>query len=266
MRIALAEKLLVKIMEWTPEEVQTERPMLQALANFKYDEYQQFSPGMRFIESLVRWLKQFGTKREKDIAYEFIKSKLIFISGEQILHLVGLGFTAIVRPVLLEKTATELRVSKHSVHLIASSEEYKRNARRTLFIGLSDGSRIDHFRRSAAINNEQVLPTYEISEFKAQDMMSELMKSTGYAQFNSVFLIDDFTASGRSYCRMNSGKPAGKVLKFLCRIFDIEQQHKHYRELICENELTVNLLFYIATREALDYIKGQVDDWATAYM
>lgn len=265
MRIALAERLLVKIMEWTPEEVQEERPMLQALANFKYDEYQQFSPGMRFIESLGRWLKQFSTKAEKSVAYEFVKSKLIFISGGQILHLVSLGYTEIVRPILLEKTALELSISKYLIRKIAGSDKYKKNKRRTLFIGLSDGSRIDYFRRSAGLNNEQVLPTYEISKDKAKDLQTELLSDSECSQFNSIFLIDDFTASGKSYCRFVNGEPKGKVLKFFGRVFKPTTDQQHYSELFCANELSVTLLFYIATREALNYISEQVDNWKNQF-
>ena len=33
MRSTLAEKLLVKVMNWTPEEVAQERPLIQAMAN-----------------------------------------------------------------------------------------------------------------------------------------------------------------------------------------------------------------------------------------
>ena len=50
MRDLLAEQLLAQVMSWSPEEIFNERPLLQALANYKYNEYQQFSPGIRFIE------------------------------------------------------------------------------------------------------------------------------------------------------------------------------------------------------------------------
>lgn len=73
MRTALAEKLLVKIMNWNTEEISQERPLLQALSNLKYDEYQNFSSGSRFIESLVKWLDQFKEQSEKQVAYSFIK-------------------------------------------------------------------------------------------------------------------------------------------------------------------------------------------------
>lgn len=263
MRIELAEKLLIKIMEWPPEEVQRQRPLLQALANFKYDEYHHFSPGMRFIESLVRWLKQFKTIKEKKIAYEFIISHLIFISGEQVSHLVSLAFTEKVRPVLIERTATEIDVDQYAIRAIVNSEVYRRNKRQVLFIGLSDGSKIDQFRRASRINNEQVYSTYDISPEKIEDMIKELTKDEPSAEkFNTIFLIDDFTASGISYCRESKGVLKGKVFKFLNHIYDPEDKgYKNYRKLVDADNLTLSVLFYIATRDALNYISRYIDKW-----
>ncbi len=65
MRDELAEALLAKVMGWTDEEKALERPILQDLARYKYDEYQQYAPGRRFIESLALWLRQFETKDAK---------------------------------------------------------------------------------------------------------------------------------------------------------------------------------------------------------
>lgn len=59
MKAALAERLLAEVMERSPEDVASERPVLQVLADRKYDAYQQFSPGMRLVESLALWLGQF---------------------------------------------------------------------------------------------------------------------------------------------------------------------------------------------------------------
>jgi hypothetical protein len=72
MRTQLSERLLLNIMGWSPDKVADERPLIEAIAKFKYNEYQQFSPGIRFVESLVRWIKQFDTTEEKLIAYNFI--------------------------------------------------------------------------------------------------------------------------------------------------------------------------------------------------
>ena len=49
MRDYWAERLLATILNWAPDRIATERPIIQALAEYKYNEYQQFSPGMHFI-------------------------------------------------------------------------------------------------------------------------------------------------------------------------------------------------------------------------
>ena len=59
MRDELAENLLAKVMAWSDEEKARERALLQDLARYKFDEYQQYAPGRRFIESLALWLRQF---------------------------------------------------------------------------------------------------------------------------------------------------------------------------------------------------------------
>jgi hypothetical protein len=74
---ALAEKLLAHVLGWEPDDMARERPLLQAMASYKYDSYQQFFPGMRFIESLARWLARFETLEEWRDAYEFVKTRLI---------------------------------------------------------------------------------------------------------------------------------------------------------------------------------------------
>ena len=86
MRDRLAEKLLAKVLEWPSDEIAEERPLVQALAAYKYDEYQQYSAGSRFVESLAIWLNQFETNEERRIAYEFLKNHLIFCSSEEMLR------------------------------------------------------------------------------------------------------------------------------------------------------------------------------------
>ncbi len=266
MRIELAEKLLVRIMGWSPDEVQRERPLLQALANFKYDEYQQFSPGMRFIESLVRWLKQFNTNEEKKVAYQFVISELLFLSSTQISHLVSLAYPAKVMPILIKKTSSELGIEEYLVGEITTSKAFERNKRSTLFIGWSDGSKIDNLRRISEIDNEQVHSTYDISAQKAGDMLNKLKVDVPEATgFNTIFLIDDFTASGRSYCRFVDGKDekfAGKLFKFLAWITGKSNENtQHLQNLVDKNSLTIHLLFYVATVDALTYLRESIEKW-----
>lgn len=260
MRDFLAERLLVKIMEWTPEEISIERPLLQALSSFKYDNYQQFSPGIRFIESLVRWLNQFEELNERKVAYNFIKNHLIYISNEQMSYLVSIAFNDKINPVIIRKTASEMNIKDYLVRKIISGKEYESNLRKSLFIGLSDGSRIDSLRRSSNINNEQISTTHEISREKVKEMLEELEKSLGKScKFHTVFLIDDFTASGKSYFRPEENK--GKVLKFLEKVFINVDPNNDWINLINRNSLEIHILFYIATKSAIDTIQSEIDKW-----
>lgn len=263
MRSGLAEKLLAKTMNWTPEETSRERPLLQALASFKYNEYQQFSPGIRFIESLVKWLTQFATIEEKNIAYRFVLDSLIFVSSDQMAHLVNITYADKIQPIVIRKTASVIGINPFWVNKIVKSTTYKVSLRRSLFIGLSDGSKIDLLRRSSPrISNEQVLTTYSISEEKRNDMLKEL-KSAGISpKFNTVFLIDDFTASGTSYFRKSEEKWKGKIFKFLKSILPDGEN----ANLVQDNEvIDIHIIFYIATTDALLKLKSNIEAYKTEH-
>jgi hypothetical protein len=261
MRQRLAEKLLLKIMQWNVDEVQAERPMLQAISNFKYDEYRQYSPGMLFLGSLTSWLRQFETIEERKIAYNFVKNNLVFISENQMQQLVSLAFSEKVRPFLLQKTGHELQSDPYEVLKTSNSKAYKDNLRKILFIGLTDGSRIDYFRRTSAINNEQIFSTYYISKQKSVDLKKEL-KEDGHTSFNSVFLIDDFTASGKSYFREEKGKYKGKIFKFIDLLLNPDNYTDRYLQDIIEiNSLVINVLFYLATEDAISYLESSIEKW-----
>ncbi|MGD0756601.1 MAG: hypothetical protein ABR927_16245 [Bacteroidales bacterium] len=245
-------------MQWTAEEISEERPLLQTLASFKYNEYQQYTAGIRFFESLVRWLNQFTNVNERRIAYTFFKENLIFISNEQISYLVNITYNEIINPIIINKTAKEIFSSKHLVRKITESQNYKTNLRKCLFIGLSDGSRIDQFRRSSGVSNEQVTTTHEISESKSTNMLEELHAKTDASQkFHTVFLIDDFTASGKSYFRPEEKK--GKVYNFLDKIY--LQNDTSWNELVDKKDHEVHIVFYIATQDAINSLTRDIHNW-----
>ncbi|QEK50685.1 hypothetical protein FYC62_02650 [Pedobacter aquae] len=219
----LAEKILVKLMNWNQAEIDIERPLIQALANLKYDEYQQYSTGMRFTESLVNWLNQFENASERNIAYKFIKEHLIFISSEQIRHLINICFYEKIDPLLTVKAAELMSVSHHLITKIHKDQTYSHVKRKSLFLGLSDGAKIDQLRRSSNIDNEQIFSSYYISKEKQNDMLEKLSEAIGQnSKFSSIYLIDDFTASGLSYFRVDEEK--GKILKFLNLLYKVKEK------------------------------------------
>jgi len=263
LRDALAEELLAKVMKWTPEDVARERPDLQALATYKYDDYQQFSPGMRFVESLASWLEQFETIEERNIAFHFLKKRLVYVSPSEMSNLVLTSYPDVIRNFLIEQIAKLKGLPQWQVTRIAESLEFKVLLRQSMFLGLSDGSHVDIFRRgSPALSNEQILRTHEINETRAAEMIRSLTVDLkdllgreplpNECLFRNVFLLDDFSGSGKSYIRRSNAVYKGKIAKFF---YDTCCSDGKKTKLIDPEKVHVYLLLYIATPQALDYLK-----------
>lgn len=271
MRDPLAEWLLAAVMDWSQEDVARERPILQAMAAYKYDEYQQFSPGMRFVESLALWLSQFKTVSEKNIAYDFVKKKVVFCSAAEMTHLVGMAYPDHIRPILLRSAAAATGISAWQVAKVAQSLAFVTLQRSCLFLGLSDGARIDVFRRhnSHDLSHEQVYPIYEISSGRGAVLISKLRASlAGFsapsaanAKFTTVVLMDDFSASGVSYLRKESDGYDGKIAKFFNYVGDPKND---VSKLIDLQETEFYVLLYMATEQAKAYLEENLAEMATA--
>lgn len=267
MKDDLAENLLAKVLNWTNEEKARERAILQDLARYKYDEYQQFSPGRRFIESLALWLRQFETEQERRIAYNFVRQRLIFISNTEMHRLVVLAFPTIIRPILIASAASVDGVSPMRPKTILKSQSYRVQLRRTLFLGLSDGARTDVFRRvNPQISHEQVWHAYDISESKAGEMSSELKKdltsihgrspSQAEATFHTVVLLDDFTGSGTTFISFDKEKRhwKGKIQ----RILDALNEEKGLGTLVTRTGVQLIVVIYVAAFQAKKHIEAQL--------
>ncbi|MGQ0552232.1 MAG: phosphoribosyltransferase-like protein [Planctomycetota bacterium] len=253
MRNALAERLLANVMNWSPADVARERPVLQALAELKYDEYQQFSPGMRFVESLALWLAQF-TPEERRIAYDFIRSRLIFLSEAEMAHFAAVMYPDFLRPRLLERAAAADKASPFHVGRVARGDTFRRLEASTLYFGLSDGARIDQFRRSnRELSHEQIFPSYELSEDRVGELQGWLEQhGAGGSPVPAIVLIDDLSASGTSYLREEDGELKGKVAKFLRRI----TASAKWKDVVKFPDTSVVVALYVATAQALENIRA----------
>ena len=260
MKDQLAEELLAKVMGWkSPEDFVEHGWPLLALAAYKYDEYQQFSPGMRFIESLATWLSQFEKIEERKTALALVRERLVFISSAEMNHLVSISYPDHIRPFLLSKAASESGLDKWHLGKVATSPQFRIRERKCLFLGLSDGSRTDAFRRANPhLRNEQVRQSHELTEERVANLRADLEKDLGklYSRqptqeetvFQSVVLLDDFSASGLSYIRKNAGgSSAGKVGKFLDALND---GAKPLPTLFTKQGLEIILVLYMATDTA----------------
>jgi len=269
MREALAERLLAQVMEWTPEDVARERPILQAMAAFKYDEYQQFSPGMRFVESLALWLSQFTTNEEKKVAYQFVQERLVFFSDAEIAHFISVVYPNYIRPLLIQRTATQKKIPTRNILKITQDPEFLLLRRRCLFLGLSDGARIDAFRRSNPdLSHEQIRQTYELTPERSEKMLEVLRKDLNSisgntfpvtdSYFRMIFLLDDFSGSGISYLRREeeTAEFAGKIHSFYK---DLIRQNGGSSQLINPDDLYVGLVIYVATDKSRIHLEEKLE-------
>jgi hypothetical protein len=270
MRDNLAERLLAKVMGWTPEDVTRERPILQAMAAYKYDEYHQFSPGMRFVESLALWLDQFKVAAQKRVAYDFVKTRLVFISAAELGHLVSMAYPDFVRPHLLRQLAREKGICAWHVGKVAGSTAFKIRQRQCLFLGLSDGARTDIFRRynNDAVTHEQVLLSHEISPGRVPKLIDELNKDLvplfggtvppEECRFRTIVLLDDFSASGISYLRREEdGNYKGKIWAFHAEITD---PTKPASQLVDLSRTQILVILYVGTDQARRHLEKQLEE------
>ena len=257
-----ARQLLAKVMAWeevdfTTSDISHRVSILQLLADFKYDNYQRFEPGRRFIESLALWLSQFQ-KHDRQTALNFVIEHLVYFSDKELSHLVQTAYPDSIVQERIRLVADEQNIPRHRVGEIIAHRRYTELGLKSLYLGLSDGARTNELRRASdgGITNEQIWHAYELGEEKAEDMVSELrniLKQNGFPHatqhFTLIWLLDDFSGSGNTYIRYDS-----KQRQFKGKIRKIYDQLEA-GSLIDKSHHEVILLLYVATRQAIDHIE-----------
>lgn len=171
-----AQALLARVMGWNEEEAVSKHvPTLQLLADYKYDQYQRFAPGKRFIESLALWLNQFD-QEDRPAALDLVMNRLVYFSDAELSHLVQIAYPDVIVEERLRLVAEEYDIPPHCVGLISSHARFKELQLKSLYLGLSDGARTNELRRASngEISNEQIWQAYELGDAKAEDMLEEL--------------------------------------------------------------------------------------------
>lgn len=269
MRNDIAQALLLNALKESPfEEVDDAKKYFQNMAKYKYDDYQQFNPGMRFIERFALWLSQFKGNDRK-AALDFIREKLIFISQTEMNLLVSAAFPDVIREYFIKDVSAILNLPEYHVTKIASSKEYKKLIRQSLFCGMSDGAKVEYFRRanSGIISHEQIYQTYELSDERAEKMKEELISDLmrileteqvddNDKKFKKVFLLDDFSASGTSYLKFETKdgnlRGKGKIAAFYKSIFENEDLKK----IFDLQNLKIYVIIYLITEQAKNQIEN----------
>ncbi len=220
MKTELALRLLGDVMKWDNPTATEEIGKIEHLADMKYDGYLNFEPGRRFLESLTLWLRQFATPQDRQVAYNFVMQRMLYFSEIQMDHLVGLLYPQRIFSILRDQACEATGISPYQVKKIRTSDKFKAIQRRTLFLGMSDGAKMDAFRRKNALHNDQVGVSYELNSEKWARMYRALEEgSAGTVDcypvcFENIFLIDDFSGSGNSILRIKNGTFKGKLKRF----------------------------------------------------
>jgi hypothetical protein len=266
MRNDVSQALLYRVLNDTinDDEFDVVKKYFQSMARYKYDDYQQFTTGMRFIERFALWLNQFN-KSDRITALEFIRRRLIFISNAEMNLLVSSAFPDVIRGLFINDVSQILGLEDYEIEKIIKSKEYKTLLRQSLFCGMSDGARMEVFRRanSGVISHEQIYLTYELSFEKADKMKHELVADLKNrlavekveevdSKFKRVVLLDDFSASGTSYLRIDGSKLKGKIAALYESIFKKEE----LADVFDVKQLKVHVVIYLCTQQAKDMIEG----------
>lgn len=252
-----AAQLLAHVMNWQDDDVQRYVPDLQLLAEHKYDLYQRFGPGRRFIESLALWLFQFEAQ-DRAAALQFVIKKLVFVSDAEFSHLVQSAYPDLIVQERVRLVAEESGIQPHKVVQIAGHPRFTELGIKSLYLGLSDGARTNELRRAArgGIGNEQIWQAYELGSTKAGDMIDGLKESLKKAtlpsdnpHFNLIWLLDDFSGSGNTYIRFDTKdrRFKGKIPKVYSRLAQ--------GDLVDPSHYEVFLVLYTATRQAVNHIE-----------
>jgi hypothetical protein len=205
MKRELALQLLQTIMPGLTDESSAARLFreLQLLADYKYNRYEMYHPGRLFLENLYLWLQQFA-ENERSEALAFVRSQLIFVSREEFQQLAQILYNDHIRRRQFTIAANCAGLPQHRVKAIRESTFFARTARASLYVGMSDGARLDFIRRhNLDINNEQVLPYYAVHKEKIDDCLQALRAEVRdpKALFRCLFLVDDFAGSGNTLLR-----------------------------------------------------------------
>jgi hypothetical protein len=254
MKDELAEQLLAAVMQWRTDQVAQFTPHLQALAQLKYDHYEIYRPGVKFVESLASWLSQFATADERRLALDFVLKRLVFVSRREIDHAIEAAYRDVMRPTLLKKSADRLGMSRFAVRKIANTALFRELRRKTLVLGLSDGARLDKLRRSGTdLSHEQFYLVPDVGDATIKNMHAKLAEAliaidaSAAIEFEHVFLVDDFSGSGYTLIHRDAeaGAIKGKLIKTRDQLAALRDGN-----VLAENA-TVSLLLYLSTEFAV---------------
>ena len=257
----LALSVLADVMAWDDKTASQNYHYLAWMAAAKYDSYQDYVAGGRFLEHLVRWLQQFD-QADRAAAYNLVRERLIFISASEIQRLVELFYPQVVEPMLVTEVSKRRGLPTWRVWAdVDARKELKEMRRRCLFMGLSEGARLDRLRRAneGRISNEQVVLQTQVNQDKWDDLHKELRKDLKdpTASFEFVFLVDDFIASGTTLLRYEESRWKGKLQRFADVLHEVPKG-------VLSTSCRLGVHHYIANAGKLKLARERWTQWRAA--
>ena len=262
MKDELAGRLLDELMTWTPEEQAEWIADLRRLATHKYDSYEGFSAGERFFESLVRWLRQFDTDDARRLM-TFVRTELIFISSQEMNQAIACVYPDFIKRHLVSRVAVEMGVSHYRVKKVVESERFRALRRKTLYLGLSDGARLDRLRRSnPELSHEQFWLSPELGPHAVTTMRDKLREAMeeqslpGELAFRQVVFVDDFYGSGTSLLhKKEDGEWGGKLARARSHL---NSDLRSGGSPLVTQDAHVMVVIYVASAQAKSYIESML--------
>jgi hypothetical protein len=270
LKTSLANQLLGKLVELDEATEAELVPKLTTMAELKWDTYEGFRAGQRFMESLARWLQGFDqTTRTRWL--EFLLTRLVFISAAEIDHLIAVAYPDVIRPAVLERVAAASGIPRHRKAQLVSTPEFKVEQRRILVFALSDGARLDVLRRNSALSHEQFIPQLAVPATRRSELSKKLVKALSLhggdphcLTFNHVLLVDDFYGSGTSLIEVVKDKDgtvtsSGKLGKFLQDAAALTGANAD-GPAVLDEDYSATILLYMASARAKRHIENALAD------
>lgn len=266
MRDDLARSVLDKLLDWTDQESADWVIELSAMASYKFDDYEGFTAGERFFERLARWLAQIPDPSDRRRLIEFVRNQLVFISRDEMNQAISCVYPHYIKPMLAKRAALQIGVPDYLRCQVVSHTVFKALRRKTVFLGLSDGARLDRLRRSSAeLSHEQFSLTSELGDHAQQSMVAKLREALSTLDadshesvFETVVLVDDFYGSGTSLIdRRENSTWKGKLLRAYEHIQYLASAEA---PVIVENPAVVVVL-YVASSQAKSHIESMLAEF-----
>jgi hypothetical protein len=257
----LGLRLLGEIMQWSDEQARDEFRWLKLMSRFRYDGYEDFRAGVRFLERLSVWLQQFKPQH-RETAYQFVKNRLVYIGPAEMQLLVERLYPEVIERRLVRAVSTAQEIQPYLVwRSPVAVTALVALRRKSLFMALSDGARIDEFRRAnvGILSNEQIVVATQLDGSKWRDLLKELRKDQGAsATFEEIYLIDDFVASGTTLLRFDEEDNAwkGKLVKFRDTLR--EAQGALSGAKVIADEARIHIHHYVASAYAESIIRDRL--------